>query len=176
MPDAPPPRGADPVNDELEVGFNQHFEESWHRAELIGRVVIVLVIAAGLAGLFGRGPFSHDSARLPDGSLSSDFEPVARLDTPTQVTLHVHPPLGSDSVRIRLSSTVIEPLSLQTVQPQPAQESAEHGDLILRIAVPKGADEMLIRLHLQPAVLGMESLYAALDRGPNLTWSQFVVP
>jgi hypothetical protein len=176
MADTPQLRGADPVNDELEVGFNQGFETGWHRAELIGRAVIVLVVAAGLAGLLGRGPFSHQSARTPDGLLSVDFEPVARFNTPTQVTLHVRPITGQDSVRLELSSTLVEPLGLQSIQPRPLWESARGGDVIARLAVPPDVPELFVRLHLLPAVAGIEAITARLDAGPRLRWSQFIVP
>lgn len=51
---APCMQGADKVNDELEVGFDEPFESRWSRAEQVGRVVMVLVAAAGLSGLLGR--------------------------------------------------------------------------------------------------------------------------
>ena len=48
-------RGADAVNDELEVGFDERFEHRWVWAERAGRVVMVLFVGAALFGLLGHG-------------------------------------------------------------------------------------------------------------------------
>ena len=85
-------QGADRVNDEFEVGYNENFERNWERAEIVGRVVMVAVIAAGLAGFFGRGPYSHQTKHTAESALTVDFEPIARSQAPTQVTFHIDNP------------------------------------------------------------------------------------
>lgn len=175
--DPPPPRGADPVDDELEVGYDLAFERSWHHAELAGRVVIALVVAAGLAGLLGRGPFSHHTASADHGSLRVDFEPVARFGTPTQVTLHVRPPPEQPrEVDLRLSSSLVEPLGLQSVEPRPVRSWSEQGDLVVRLALPQGEAESLVRLLLRPSVVGPQWLTAEVGSGTALHWTQWIMP
>src|ERR1700712_514997 len=89
-------QGADRINDELEVGFDHIFEARWLWAERVGRVVMLLFVAAGIGGLLGRGPYSHETTTVPMSDLSVDFEPIARSQTGTQVTLHLQNP-GSKS-------------------------------------------------------------------------------
>ncbi len=47
-------QGADRVNDELEVGFDEKFERQWLWGQRAGRIVMVVITAAGIAGLWGR--------------------------------------------------------------------------------------------------------------------------
>ena len=47
-------QGADRVNGELEVGFDERFERHWEWAERAGRLCMILFVAVGLAGVFGR--------------------------------------------------------------------------------------------------------------------------
>ena len=54
-------QGADPVNDEFEVGFDASFEAGWHRVSVASQCVMAAFVIAAALGIFGRGPFSHRS-------------------------------------------------------------------------------------------------------------------
>ena len=115
---------------------------------------------------------------LPGDALAADFEPVARSSTPTQVTLHVRAPPGQagGEAEIEVSSTMVEPLGLQSVEPTPVREYSDHGNIVVRVALAPGADDSLVRFHLQPMVVGPVSLSARLDGAPALRWTQVILP
>ena len=170
-------QGADLVNGELEVGFDQAFERRWHRAEQVGRVVMVLFVAAGVAGLLGQGPYSHRTYRTPDNALAVDFEPVARSQTATQVTLHFNNLADAATRKLFVSTNIVEPMGLQQIIPQPLSSQAVEGGLLLTFGVPPDTRHALVRVMLQPAgVIGMEHLVARLDNHPALRWTQTIVP
>ena len=169
-------QGADRVNEELEVGYDQRFEQGWQRAEQAGRVVMVVFVAAGLAGLMGRGPYSHDTAKSPESGLAVDFEPVARSQTATQVTLHVSN-LTSDPTRdIFIGTNAVEPMGLQRILPQPIATKAVQDGMVLTIPVPPGTKDAKIRLMLEPSTIGSNELVAQLAGAAPIRWTQFVVP
>jgi hypothetical protein len=173
--DDAPLRGAAPVNDEFEVGYDAPFERSWRRAELIGQAVMLGFVALALSGLLGRGPFSHDTARTPDGLLSVDYEPVARQDTPTTITLHIAPALERNGVAdVQLASTVIEPFGFERAAPIPAATRALADGLTLSFAVQPD-QESLVRLAARPAGAGPIHLRAQVG-GETLAWTQVVLP
>lgn len=176
MPDTTPLRGASTVNDEFEVGFDERFENRWGRAEVAGKWLLFAVVLLGLSGLLGRGPFSHRSAEAKDGSLTVDYEPVARYGTPTQVTLHLRPAPGIHTERVLLGTGFVEPMGLQTVLPQPVTEAADQGGLALTIQMEPGPTDTLVRLGLKPTEVGPVPLEAHLDGAVPLRWSQFVLP
>ena len=169
-------RGADPINDELEVGFNQPFEKRWLRAEQVGRVVMVLFTAAGLAGLLGRGPYSHHTEKSAQSALAVDFEPIARANANTQVTFHLDNPTEQPTVDLFVSSNVVEPMGLERIVPNPLQSKVVKGGIILTMGVPSGTIDAQLRLILMPSELGPNQLEARLGDNAPLKWTQFIVP
>jgi hypothetical protein len=175
----------DAVDDELEIGFDQKFERKWRRLELASQVVMGLFVLAALAGLFGRGPFSHRTYRTADGRLALDFEPVVRAGTTTQITVHFFTPEGSkptgegaaDPARLFVSSTVMEPLGLQRVIPQPDGAKAVAGGAVYQFAIPATADSAAVRFMLKPSGIGLVSAEVSdISRGRSLAWRQLVLP
>ena len=169
-------QGADRVNEELEVGFDQPFEKKWLRAEQVGRVVMVLFVAASIAGLLGRGPYSHSTQKSADASTAVDFEPVARSQTGTQVTFHINNESGAPSVNLFIGAKLIEPMGLLHILPQPVSTHAVPGGLLLTVAVPAHTHDAAVRLMLMPVGIGPEYLVAQQEGHDVLHWTQFVVP
>ncbi len=170
-------RGADPLEDGFEVGYDEAFETSWYRVAIAGRFVMLGFVLICLAGLLGRGPFSHATAATGDGALRVDYEPVARNGTPTLLTLHVGNPGPLPRVlSVRLTTRLAEPMGLERSLPRPVSEEAGGATMTLRYTVAPEQPDALVRLALQPTGLGPVPLAARLEDGPELSWSQFVVP
>ncbi len=170
-------RGADLVNGELEVGFDETFERRWHRAEQFGRIGMVLFVVAGLAGLFGVGPYSHRTNKASDSSLSVDFEPIARSQNGTQVTFHFDNLTEAATQTLFVGTRVVEPMGLQQIQPQPVSTEALKDGLLLTFGVPSGTRGAVVRLMLQPSgIVGLQHLVARLAGHPTLEWTQLIVP
>ena len=169
-------RGADPVNDEFEVGFDQSFEQGWRRAEQVGRIVMIVFVAAGLAGLFGRGPYSHRTEKTAESGLAVDFEPVARSQTSTQVTLHIANPTEAPAREVFVGSNIVEPMGLERIIPAPIAIKSVDGGMKVLLPIQPGTKDAEIRFVLQPVSLGANELIAKLDGQPPLRWTQFVVP
>lgn len=169
-------QGADRVNDELEVGFDQTFERRWSRVERTGYGVMALFIAAGLAGLFGRGPFSHRTRHSGVSGLTVDFEPVARSQCDTQVTFHIDNPTDAPTRTLFLGTNLVEPMGLHQVQPEPARTQTTKDGLIFTLAIPPHTQGALVRVMLMPSTIGPQQMIARLDDQPPLRWNQFVMP
>jgi hypothetical protein len=175
-------RGADPINDELEVGFNAAFEARWHWFELVGRLVLAAVVAAGLAGILGSGPYSHRRDCPRGGSITAiDFEPIARFGTPTQITFHIRPGTGAvvsggHSVLLTLSTAFVEPFGLQQTQPAALRVSASRGDLALTVLTQDTGQDALVRVTGKPSQVGPLRLTARIGAEAPVTITQFVLP
>jgi hypothetical protein len=165
------------VNDEFEIGFSPTFENRWHKAELAGRVVMILVVAAALLGFAGEGPFSHRTIEAPGHAFAVDFEPVARHSTATQVTFHLHPPPGAATVHLFLDSHFVEPMGILRSDPRAMGSQTSGSGLLLTYAVPPGSNgDQLVRLVAQPNQVGPIRLSASVDGGPRLDWTQVILP
>jgi hypothetical protein len=169
-------QGADRVNDELEVGFDQIFERRWLWGQRAGRIVMILVTAAGLAGLLGRGPYSHRTVAMPGTGLKVDFEPIARSQTATQVTLHLTNTTPSPTEALFIGSNAVEPMGLKQMIPEPTSTEILPDGLLLTVAIPPGTRDAAFRLMLTPTGIGANELVARLNDGLPLRWQQFILP
>lgn len=184
-------RGADAVNGELEVGYNEQFESRWHATQIVGLICMVVFLSACAAGVFGRGVFSHRSKASADGSLHVDYEPVAREGTGTQVTFHVSNMRDKAvPVVIYVSSHAAEPLGLDHTLPL-AQSAviSDHG-LLFRFMIGAHQADSKIRFATMPTAFGVAhvrawrvadtSLADSQDPTPDpaatVEWSQVIVP
>ena len=171
-------RGADAVHDgELEVGFDEPFEHRWRYVEMAARVVLSAIVAAGAAGLLGRGPYSHRTTATADGALAVDREPIARYGTATMVTLHIDTTkFATDHPwTIHINSKFLEPMGLERIEPVPVHMAAEGGGLALTVQLDPDKTDALIRLMLKPTGIGPQTMSAQL--GPEtLGWTQLVLP
>ena len=169
-------QGADRINDEFEVGYDEKFERKWVRAEIAGRVVMIAFVAAGLAGFFGRGPYSHQSKQTAESALTVDFEPIARSQAPTQVTFHIDNPTESPTLDLFIGTNSVEPMGLQHVEPEPVATKAVQDGLVLTMAIPPGTRNSEIRLMLEPGAIGDNQLVAQLAGHAPIRWTQFIMP
>ena len=183
---AEPVRGADRVNDELEVGYDERFERRWNIAQNVALVVMILFLLVCLSGLLGRGPFSHRTASAPDGSLHVDYEPVAREGTPTQVTLRLPNPAETPvQVSVFVSGGLAEPMGLGRTVPNAVSSMVGSRGLVLRFNVAPLQADAKIRLDAMPASAGIVHLQAWTgadgqvdlpDPRHSLHWTQVVLP
>ncbi len=169
-------QGAEKINDEFEVGFDERFEQSWVKAEWVGHMVMLAFVVAGLAGVFGRGPLSHRTEKTAESALAVDFEPIARSQAPTQVTFHIDNPTDTPEMNLFIGSNSVEPMGLQRIQPQPIATKAVQDGLTLTLSIPPHTHGAEIRLNLEPSSLGQNQLIAQLEGHDPIRWTQFVLP
>ncbi len=169
-------QGADRVNGELEVGFDKSFEQKWVWAERVGRLVMVVFVAAGLAGLMGHGAYSHQTAQSAASALAVDFELVARSQSNTQITFHLDNPTAAPTLDLFIGANTVEPMGLKAMAPQPVSTKLVQDGLVMTVAVPSGTRNAEFRLMLEPSAPGEHELEARLDGHAMLRWTQFVAP
>ena len=169
-----PLRGASVVNDELEVGFDEKFEIFWSRLEQFGRLVMCLVVAAGLAGILGAGPLDHARCGAP-GQGAADYQPIARFGTATLVTLHLPPTVTDGQVIVTLSSSFVEPFGLASLHPEPLSQRTVRGDLQYTFAERGGGLDNYVRLSGMPAQIGPIRFVVEMP-GRTLRFRTFILP
>jgi hypothetical protein len=170
-------RPFDPINNEVEVGYDGRFERRWHYAELAGRAVMLVVVTAALTGLLGRGPYSHHTIGSGATGLAVDYEPVARFGNMTQITFHASPASCGHGMTLRLSSKFIEPMGLQTVIPRPLSSTPLPDGMLLHYDLqPDTCQNAVVRLFAKPAAIGFVPLQAQLNAYPELAWKTFILP
>ena len=93
-----------------------------------------------------------------------------------QVTFNLDNLTQSPTVDIFVGSNIVEPMGLQSVQPQPIQTRLVEGGMIMTVAVPPGTRDAKLRLMLQPMSLGFNELVTQRAGYSTQHWTQFVLP
>jgi hypothetical protein len=134
---------------------------------------------AGLAGLMGRGPFSHRTSATASGALAVDREPLVHYGTGTQVTLHIDPAkIGPDAAGdwvVHLNKVFVEPMGAQRVTPQPIRAISDGAGLALTFQLNPADHDDLVRIMLNPTEAGPQHLVVRVG-GEQLAWTQWVLP
>lgn len=165
-----------PMPQEIEAGFYPAFEDGWRRVEVAGRLVMVLMLLACVAGLLGPGLFSKRQAANEDGSIKAEYDRVVRFGAPTVIQLDTIVPKGRDMVAVTMARQLVDAFGLEAITPEP--QSWQAGDNSVRITFPvvPGQQRVFIRLSGSPSFRGTQRLWVRLDAGESLAWSQLSVP
>ncbi|WP_237479217.1 hypothetical protein [Lichenibacterium dinghuense] len=165
-----------PMRDEIAAGFYPRFEGGWHRAELVGRAAMLAFVAVCGLGLLGQGPLGERNAANVDRSISIRYEPVVRHGAPTTILLDTKVPPGGDKVAVTVAKELVDQFSLEHLTPQPARWEAGDDGIRLEFPIQPGAARVFLRFAGSPSFLGSSRMWARLDAGETLSWTQYAVP
>ena len=165
-----------PMPQEIADGFYPRFEDGWRGAEIVGRWLMVFFVAACALGLFGHGLFSVRSKANADGTIAIEYEPVVRYGAPTDIEFVTKVPAGGDKVAVTMAKDLVDDFGLERITPRPSLWEAGQNGLRLEFPVLGKADHGAIRFSGSPNFRGSVRLWARLDKGEELSWSQYSVP
>lgn len=156
-----------------EIGEDLVFQQRNWRAQRVGWTLLGVLIAAGLAGLLGRGPLSNVNAHGGKG-LEVEYERFVRHGAQTDVRVRVtQPPAGH--VRIAISRAYLDSLNLQQVVPSPTQVQSS-GDYLVYVFDLVGNGPMQARFVIQPEEIGAHVARIAIDDDSHVLIRQFTYP
>lgn len=160
----------------LEVQRDEVFQRREHRAQLVGRACIGLLVLAAALGLFGTGPLSWDEARSEDGDLTLAYERFARRGAPLELTVTLDPVLAEDGYwELAVERAYLEGMDVRGITPEPSEHIIQGGDVLLRWPSAGGSAPLVVTFSLEGDTLG--SLAGALQsRGRSLSFSHFLYP
>jgi len=155
---------------------DERLQERMWIAQRWGWGIFLLVMAVGLSGMLGRGPLSHGRATNAAGTLTADYERVARFGEVTEMRLQYEAPLPlreQDHV-LYVDRTMIHFDEL-TIQPLPIEAHAASGgvEFVLRTAANTRHVEVLLRW--KGASSGRKNLHVRLDH-ETIDGRQWVLP
>lgn len=89
----------------FDVGEEMRVKRVTWRGEVVEMVLLSLIIASALAGLFGSGPLS--SQTRSSGGLQVEWERFQRLERPT--SMRVRYPVSADSApRVTIDRSILQ--------------------------------------------------------------------
>jgi hypothetical protein len=156
---------------DLEINEDLVFQKRSWTVQRIGWVIMALVLAAALLGLFGAGPLSRATAGTEDEALWVEYDRFSRLLKTTD--LKVHATSESGEVRLWISREYLEKVEISHITPtEDSAEAAQDGVFY----VFQSAEPLTIVIHLRAAQAGLISGEMRLDGGPSQEFTQFIYP
>jgi hypothetical protein len=160
---------ARPAGD-LDVAEDPGFLHRMWTVQRAGWVALALVVAAGLAGLFGSGPASDATAR--NTAVAIDYPRFARRLAPAELRVRTIAASSADGLRLAVANSFLDAVEVEAVKP-PAlrvERGAEQS-----VYVFAGAPRTVV-LSLRPLQVGRVEGSVSLAGFSPLAFRTFVYP
>jgi hypothetical protein len=150
-----------------------HQQREW-LVERVGWIVMLLLILAAAAGLFGNGVLSR--ASVSDGKqMTIEYERFAHYLTPTSFKVHMRTTSKDKDIQLRINSDFLHGVKLEKVVPEPIR--VETGDKWLSYHFPVNtAGEVTIKFDVTPETVGKLSAVITAASEAQLSFNQLIYP
>ena len=159
---------------DIDIGYDYVFEHRWARFERVIWGTLGVIIALGIAGVFGRGPLNNVKRTLPDGTFVQ-YERVIRFKSPTVLTFQL--PVSNGVARLEATTAAARKAGLQQIVPTPTQDlGSEHiGPIQFQASSPE-TKTVFVELAMQPSGIGPVLSKYSINNTTTLDIRQFVLP
>jgi hypothetical protein len=114
-------------------------QREW-QVQRVGWAVLVAIVVAALAGVFGTGPLSWTRATADDASLVVDYSRFAREGGSISLVVHFPPgAIDGDEVRVRTDNALLQGIEVEQITPEPSSQSSVDGGVVFTFDVEPGA-------------------------------------
>lgn len=165
-----------PMREEIAASFYPAFETVWRRTELAGRGLLLAFLVACVLGVFGHGLFSRRTRTNDDDTIRISYDAVVRYGAPTSISFDTKVPPGGDKVAVTMAKDLVDLFGLESITPHPSRWEAGQEGIRLEFPVIEKSRRVAIRFSGSPSFRGSLHLWARLDKGEQLSWSQYSVP
>jgi hypothetical protein len=134
-------------------------------------VVFVVVIALGLLGLFGSGPFSYATAGQPGDPVSVEYQRFLRFGAATEVEVRLRE--GEGTTRVAFAQSYLDDFDFGGVLPEADAESAVGGWLVFTF---EEEPPSRVTVSLTPQKVGLRDAKVSVGGRPAVSFRQLVYP
>ena len=152
-------------------------EERIHRREwLVQRIawgLLILIIVAGLAGLFGNGPLSKQTMATASGTIEIDR--FARRSASEEWRIRpIQAAQEGSQLALRISSAFLECYEITAIVPEPASTTLDGSDVVFMFDA--SAARGTVAFHVEPERIGLADGSFVLNDSKPMLIRQFVYP
>lgn len=156
----------------FDVGEEMRVKRVTWRGEVVEMVLLSLIIASALAGLFGSGPLSSQT-RSSEG-LQVEWERFQRLERPT--SMRVRYPVSADSApRVTIDRSILQDWRIESIEPQPEKAESSDDSVSYVFGAAEGAAGGEVVFEITPRKMGSRSFSVESDAG-TVEVGAFVYP
>jgi hypothetical protein len=153
---------------------NLPFERRWFRFEHIVWLLMVVYLIFVSAGLFGRGPMAKTTES--SGRLHVQFDRIIRARSQAEVVAEIDAMATQQGrVRLLIEGALADEARIESIQPQPVEQTASGTAHILTFQVNPGSPAS-VRFVQKVDGVGRAQSRIALEEGPGLRIDQYKLP
>ena len=162
---------------ELELAEDETFVRRQHAVQRVGWFLMAALVVAALAGAFGRGPLSNDSATARDQSLSLEYDRFGRSQAETELKFHIsEKALDTDTLRLWLDRQYMARFQVVDINPEPERTDLSFDRMTLVYRVPKRDGPLSVKVVLEPTERGSFEGACGIEGKDSVAFKQFVYP
>ena len=161
----------------IEIGEDLDFQRRSWTVQRAGWVVMVLIVAAALAGVFGGGPVSD--ARAGDANLLTiNYQRFVRLESPEKITFNVGRAAarGGSSVDVWIDRAWLSKHDVNSIVPEPSETRVTQDRVIYHFDVDSTGVPSRIEFDLETKAMGLLKGRAGIAGGNPVTFNQLAYP
>lgn len=162
---------------DIQIAQDLAFQERNWALQRIGWGIMLLIILAALAGLFGRGPAAEATAGRKGDPLQLRYERLTRHASPTHLELTIAPGAAPEGkARLWLGRDYLRHTRIEQVVPEPESVETQAGGVIYEFKVANPAEPARIKFDIEPEGYWSRAGEVGLEGRPRLRFNQFVFP
>ena len=146
-----------------------------YNARRFGFVLLLLIIAAALSGLFSGGYFSEATKTNAANSVQVEYQRFGRLQSPVELKITL-PGQGNAPLTLRIGGEYMARTQTDNIWPQPDEMHSEGGELVLIYQEAKPQKDFTVWLYTTPQQPGKTVTTVMLNNQPGLSFWQFIYP
>lgn len=148
------------------------FEEKFGKVRNLGKILILLLITAGLAGIFGYGIWTKKTLTLNDNA-QMEYECFLRerKETPLKINLNNK---DHSSASIVIPSRYLKKVGIKSILPVPTEVVSGEDSILFRFKT-KGSENISITFNTYPIKAGNVELNLTVN-GEPASVTQFIYP
>lgn len=159
---------------DLELIEDLQFEAREWKLQRVAWLLMAVVIALGILGLFGAGPISSRTVTSHDGGLTLKYNRFERYQAPSSLRMEVIS-LDTSEARIWINRDFMRTVKVQAVVPPPKRVQPQNNGMVYTFDTP-GKDSLLVIFHLETEQIGSSPVRLRLNDGPILEAPHWVYP
>ncbi len=146
-----------------------------YNARRFGFVLLLLIIAAALSGLFSGGYFSEATKTDAANSVQVEYQRFGRLQSPVELKITL-PGQGNAPLTLRIGGEYMARMQTDNIWPQPDEMHSEGGELVLIYQEAKPQKDFTVWLYTTPQQPGKTVTTVTVNNQPGLSFWQFIYP
>jgi hypothetical protein len=160
---------------DLEVAQDPEFQRREWRVQRVGRIVMAVIVAGGVLGLFGTGPLSRATATDP-GGLRVEYGRFERVQAPTTLRIHVHPrAVSAGRAEVWIDREYLLESQVVDVNPPPAAVAVTADRVVYAFDVREPGRPAVVVVHLRHQRAGLPTGRVGVANGA-VSFRQLVYP